>query len=77
MKTLVLGATSGLAGCLAFAQAAIAGGMAYAPAPVVEDSGSDAGIYLLVGIAALLVIQSLNNPKPSAEPSADAPDSTE
>lgn len=76
MKTLVLRATSGLAGCVAFAQAAIAGGMAYAPAPVVED-GSDAGIYLLVGIAALLVIQSLNNPKPSAEPSADAPDSTE
>jgi hypothetical protein len=67
---------SGFACCAAFAQAAMAGGMAYTPDPVIEDGGSDAGLFLLLAVGALLLIRAVNNPQP-AKPADDASDTTE
>lgn len=59
----------------AFANAVMAG-VAYGSTPVVEDNGSDAGVFLLLAVGALIVIRSLANPKPS-EVAEEAPDQTE
>ncbi len=67
---------SSVTGGMTFAQAAFAG-VAYSTTPVVEDSGSDAGVFLLLAVGALIVIGGLAKPKPAAEPSVDAPDTTE
>jgi hypothetical protein len=66
----------GLAATGAFAQMALAGGIGYAPAPTFEDSGSDAGLVLVVAIAAFLVIKSISNPAPSKS-AKDATDESE
>lgn len=68
---------SSVTGCMTFAQMALAGDTAYSSTPIVEDSGSDAGVFLLLAVGALIVIGGLAKPKPPAEPSVDAPDTTE
>lgn len=67
---------SGLAACVAFAQAAVAGD-GYSSSVTVEDNGAEAGVLLLLAVGALIVIGSIAKPKPPAEPSVDAPDTTE
>lgn len=68
---------SGFVCCAAFAQAAMAGSAGgYAPDPVIEDGGSDAGLFLLLAVGALLLIRAVNNPQP-AKPADDASDRTE
>lgn len=54
---------SSVACCAAFAQAVFAGN-AYTPDPVIEDSGSDAGILLLIAVGALILIRAAANPAP-------------
>jgi len=61
----------------AFAQAAFAGAMAYSPDPVVEDSGSNAGLLLLLAVGTLLVIRAAATPKPIEGVEADTSDTTE
>jgi hypothetical protein len=77
MKKLSQIVISSVAGCLVFAQSAFAGATGYTTTPIVEDSGSDAGVFLLLAVGALIVIGGLAKPKPPAEPSVDAPDTTE
>jgi hypothetical protein len=67
---------STVTGYIAFAQAALAGN-SYSVDPVVEDSGSDAGLILLVAVGALLVINALAPKTPPADSAVDAPDTTE
>ncbi len=68
---------SSFACCAAFAQAALAGNAGgYTPDPVIEDGGSDAGLFLLLAVGALLLIRAVNNPQP-ARPADDASDTTE
>jgi hypothetical protein len=76
MKKLSRIVVSSVSGYMMFAQTALAG-VAYSVDPVIEDSGSDAGVFLLLAVGALIVVGSLAKPKPSAEPSVDAPDTTE
>jgi hypothetical protein len=75
MNTVVRIMAGSVATVVGFAQTAISGN--YSTTPVVEDSGSDAGVFLLLAVGALIVIGGLAKPKPPAEPSVDAPDITE
>jgi hypothetical protein len=68
---------SSVAGYVAFAQGVLAGAGAYSVDPIVEDSGSDAGLILLVAVGALLVINALAPKTPPADSAVDAPDTTE
>jgi len=67
---------STVASWAAFTTAAMAGAIGYTPDPVIEDNGSDAGVFLLLAVAALLVIRAAATPKP-AEPVETAPETTE
>jgi hypothetical protein len=59
----------------AWVTTALAGG-SYGSEPTVADSGADVGVLLIVAVAALLVIRSLNKPA-SGEAADDAADKTE
>lgn len=80
MKRLSQIVTSSIACSAAFAQAAFAGNAidpgAYSSGTTINDSGSDAGVYLLLAVGALLLIRAATAPKP-AEPPAETPDATE
>lgn len=63
MEKLAKFVVGGLAAAGAFAQTAFAGAMGYSPDPIVEDGGGDAAIFLVLAVAALLVINSIAAPK--------------
>ncbi len=73
MNTVVRIMAGSFATVVGFAHTALAGN-AYEAAPTVADNGSEAGVFLLLAIGALIVIKSVATPKPSqdAETPADA-----
>jgi hypothetical protein len=77
MNTVVRIMAGSVATVVGFAQTALAGN-SYEAGPTVADNGSDAGVFLLLAIGALIVIKSVASPKPSqdAETPAD-PEQTE
>ncbi|NJS37982.1 MAG: hypothetical protein HC783_02160 [Rhodobacteraceae bacterium] len=62
MKTLVRIATGSFASVVGFGQVVLAGN-AYEAGPTVADNNSDAGVFLLLAIGALIVIKSVASPK--------------
>ncbi len=77
MNKVVRTIAGSLAFFMGFAHAALAGN-SYGADPTVADNGSDAGVFLLAAVLALIVIKTVANPASSknAETETD-PEKTE